>query len=128
MSTNSVATANSLASEIRIRDWLLFMLTVSSGAVDAVSFLALGRVFTAFMTGNIAFLGLGIAGNPGAPSIATVLVPMAGFAAGIYLATTIATPATRPAADAGEQPSGPVWPSARHWFSVSRWWPISFSW
>ena len=107
ISTNSVATADLLASEIRIRDWLVFMLTVSSGAVDAVSFLALSRVFTAFMTGNIAFLGLGIADNPGAPSIATVLVPMARFAAGIYLATTIAT---RPMADAGEQPSGPVWP------------------
>jgi len=32
------------------------------GAIDAISFLALGKVFSAFMTGNIAFLGLRVAG------------------------------------------------------------------
>lgn len=53
---------------ISLRDRLLFTLTVSSGAVDAISFIALGKVFTAFMTGNIAFLGLGISQNPKAPS------------------------------------------------------------
>src|ERR1700680_1102320 len=49
----------------RARDLLLNALTVSSGAVDAISFLALGRVFSAFMTGNIAFLGLPVAYNGG---------------------------------------------------------------
>ena len=100
--TEPVGKDDRLPKDDRIRDWLLFMLTVSSGAVDAVSFLAMGRVFTAFMTGNIAFLGLRIAGNPDTPSIAAILAPMAGFAVGIYLATTIVTPATRPLVDAGE--------------------------
>jgi len=45
--------------DIGVRDLLLNGLTFSSGAVDAISFLTLGKVFTAFMTGNIAFLGYG---------------------------------------------------------------------
>jgi len=46
------------AEKFKVRDRLLYALTVSSGAIDAISFIALGKVFTAFMTGNIAFLGL----------------------------------------------------------------------
>jgi uncharacterized membrane protein YoaK (UPF0700 family) len=74
--------------ELRVRDLLLNALTVSSGAVDGISFLALGRVFSAFMTGNIAFLGLRVAGvrSPGAVAI---LSSMAGFAVGVYLSTRI---------------------------------------
>jgi uncharacterized membrane protein YoaK (UPF0700 family) len=48
--------------DIGVRDLLLIALTVSSGAIDAISYLALGKVFTAFMTGNIVFLGLRTAG------------------------------------------------------------------
>ncbi|MFD4194024.1 DUF1275 family protein [Amycolatopsis thermoflava] len=40
-------------------------LTVLGGLIDAVSFLALGRVFTANMTGNLVFLGFAAAGKPG---------------------------------------------------------------
>jgi len=44
---------------------VLFALTVVSGTIDAVSFLALGHVFTANMTGNIVFLAFAVAGVPG---------------------------------------------------------------
>jgi len=108
--TSPVATVDRQISDVRVRNWLLDALTVSSGGVDAISFLALGKVFTAFMTGNIAFLGMGIAGNTGAPSIVSVLASMAGFAGGIYLATRIVMPSRQPAADEGEQPTGVVWP------------------
>ena len=74
--------------ELSVRDLLLHALTVSSGAVDAISFLALGKVFSAFMTGNIAFLGLRIAGAPG-PGVVSILVSMAAFAVGVYLSTRI---------------------------------------
>jgi uncharacterized membrane protein YoaK (UPF0700 family) len=37
-------------------------MTAVTGVVDAVSFLALGHVFTANMTGNIVFLGFALAG------------------------------------------------------------------
>ncbi len=44
---------------------LLLMLTVVTGLVDAVSYLKLGHVFVANMTGNVVFLGFGIAGAKG---------------------------------------------------------------
>jgi uncharacterized membrane protein YoaK (UPF0700 family) len=55
-----------------LSDLLLVALTFGSGAVDAISFLGLGRVFTANMTGNIVLLGFGIAGSRGLPVIAPV--------------------------------------------------------
>jgi uncharacterized membrane protein YoaK (UPF0700 family) len=44
---------------------LLLALTAVTGFVDAVSYLALGHVFTANMTGNVVFLGFAIAAVPG---------------------------------------------------------------
>ena len=44
---------------------VLMVLTLISGMVDAVSYLGLGRVFTANMTGNIVVLGFAAAGAPG---------------------------------------------------------------
>jgi uncharacterized membrane protein YoaK (UPF0700 family) len=76
------------------RNKLLLALTLSSGAVDAICFLGLGKVFTAFMTGNFVFLGLRIAGAPG-PHIVSVIVAMCAFAAGVLLATRIVRPAPR---------------------------------
>ena len=71
-----------------VRDLLINALTVSAGAVDAISFLALG-VFTAFMTGNIVFLGLRVAGADG-PGATAVLVSLAAFGIGAYISTRIA--------------------------------------
>jgi len=85
--------------------------------VDAVSFLALGKVFTAFVTGNVAFLGMAIASSTGLniygvvpPRFTWVLASLAGFAGGIYLATKIVRSSTQPASHKGEQPNGVVWP------------------
>jgi hypothetical protein len=83
---------------------------VSSGAVDAISFLALGKVFTAFMTGNLAFLGMGIAGSAGAPGSLATLASMAGFAGGIYVGTIIVTPSRQPTTQQGEPVIRLVWP------------------
>jgi uncharacterized membrane protein YoaK (UPF0700 family) len=79
------------ADEPRVRDLLLKALTVSSGAVDAISFLALGKVFSAFMTGNIAFLGLRVAGAP-APGFVAIVVSMVAFALGVYISARIVKP------------------------------------
>ena len=43
----------------------LLTLTGVTGVIDAVSFLGLGRVFTANMTGNVVLLGFAVAGAPG---------------------------------------------------------------
>jgi uncharacterized membrane protein YoaK (UPF0700 family) len=51
----------------------LLALTFTTGVVDAVSYLGLGRVFTANMTGNVVFLGFGIAGTGGLPVVAPLL-------------------------------------------------------
>ena len=71
-----------------VRDVLLVGLAVSSGAVDAISWLALGKVFSAFMTGNVIFLALGVTGA-GGPGVAPVVVALAAFAAGVALAVRI---------------------------------------
>ncbi|MGW1804199.1 YoaK family protein [Streptomyces sp. NPDC002078] len=54
---------------------VLLILTVVSGLIDAVSYLGLGRVFTANMTGNVVVLGFAAAGAPGfsVPHTATSL-------------------------------------------------------
>ena len=51
----------------------LLALTFSTGTVDAVSYLGLGHVFTANMTGNIVLLGFGIAGAGGLPVLAPLV-------------------------------------------------------
>ncbi|MGW2746447.1 YoaK family protein [Streptomyces sp. NPDC001450] len=43
----------------------LLVVTAATGMVDAVAYLGLGQVFTAFMTGNILFLGFSLAGAEG---------------------------------------------------------------
>ncbi|MFF2776125.1 YoaK family protein [Streptomyces sp. NPDC058052] len=63
----------------------LFVLTFVSGLVDAASFLGLGRVFVANMTGNVLFLGFALAGvtQLSAPAVAVVLTAfLAGALAG----------------------------------------------
>ncbi|MFK4066579.1 YoaK family protein [Streptomyces sp. NPDC029674] len=60
---------------------LLLVLTVVTGLVDAVSYLALGHVFVANMTGNVVFLGFALAGAEGLSVLASI-VSMAAFLAG----------------------------------------------
>ncbi len=60
---------------------LLVVLTVVTGLVDAFSYLALGHVFVANMTGNVVFLGFAVAGAHGF-SIPASLVALASFLVG----------------------------------------------
>lgn len=60
------------------------MLTFTTGVIDAASYLGLGHVFTANMTGNIVLLGFGIAGSGGLPVLAPI-VSLAAFLAGSAL-------------------------------------------
>ena len=63
---------------------LLIGMTLVTGLVDAFSYLVLGHVFVANMTGNVVFLGFALAGAPGF-SITASLVAMAAFAFGAAL-------------------------------------------
>jgi uncharacterized membrane protein YoaK (UPF0700 family) len=59
----------------------LLALTFTTGLIDGVSYLGIGHVFTANMTGNIVLLGFGIAGSGGLPVVAP-LVSLAAFLLG----------------------------------------------
>jgi uncharacterized membrane protein YoaK (UPF0700 family) len=74
-----------------VRDVLLVALTFSTGAIDAISFLVLGKVFSAFMTGNIVFLGFEVGGAPG-PSTWRTIASVGAFAVGAFLGTRVVAP------------------------------------
>jgi uncharacterized membrane protein YoaK (UPF0700 family) len=75
----------------RTRDVLLVSLAVATGAVDAVSWLTFDHVFSAFMTGNIALLGLGVAGAAGPPVLRSA-ASLAGFGIGAALGGQMVSP------------------------------------
>jgi uncharacterized membrane protein YoaK (UPF0700 family) len=77
--------------ERRLRDLLLVALALSMGALDAVSWLALGKVYSAFQTGNIVVLGFGLAGAPG-PPVFRAAVSLAAFAVGALVASRLVAP------------------------------------
>jgi uncharacterized membrane protein YoaK (UPF0700 family) len=62
---------------------VLLSMTVVTGLVDAFSYLSLGHVFVANMTGNVVFLAFALAGAPGF-SIAASLVAVAAFTGGAF--------------------------------------------
>jgi uncharacterized membrane protein YoaK (UPF0700 family) len=62
---------------------LLLVLTGAAGLVDAVSYLALGHVFVANMTGNVVFLGFSIAGASGVSTLAS-LAAIGSFVVGAF--------------------------------------------
>ncbi|MEV6766956.1 YoaK family protein [Streptomyces sp. NPDC051105] len=63
---------------------LMLALTVVTGLVDAFSYLVLGHVFVANMTGNVVFSGFAIAGAAGF-SLAASLAALAAFGVGALL-------------------------------------------
>jgi uncharacterized membrane protein YoaK (UPF0700 family) len=81
--TDTTPSAVARLSNATVRDLLLVGLTFSSGAVDAIAFLGLGKVFTAFQTGNLVFLGVGAA-DAGGPDVIRVACSLLGFAGGVF--------------------------------------------
>ncbi|MFE9768301.1 YoaK family protein [Streptomyces sp. NPDC005808] len=88
-----LAAAHATPELLAIRDRLLVALAFSSGVFEAICFLSFGKVFTAFQTGNLVFLGLGVAGTrpPDGPDPVRVVISLAAFAVGAALATRILT-------------------------------------
>lgn len=83
-----------------ILPFALLGLTGVTGLVDAVSFLSLGHVFTANMTGNVVFLGFAIAGVPGvsaARSLTALLAFLVGAMVGGKVLAKVGGDAIRPA-------------------------------
>jgi uncharacterized membrane protein YoaK (UPF0700 family) len=69
---------------------LLLTLTVVTGVVDAISILALGRVFVANMTGNVVFAAFAVVGAPGF-SLSASLFALLGFLVGAYAGGVLIT-------------------------------------
>ena len=69
---------------------IMVALTFVTGVVDAVSYLKLGHVFVANMTGNVVFLGFALAGARGLSS-ASSLVALATFLAGAFAGGRLAS-------------------------------------
>src|SRR3989449_9357130 len=70
------------------RDAMLLMLTWAAGSVDAISYLGLGHVFTAMMTGNTVLLGLALAEGEFLAVLRSILA-LAGFLAGAAVGALI---------------------------------------
>jgi len=68
---------------------VLLVLTLVSGLIDAVSYLGLGHVFTANMTGNVVVLGFAAAGAPGF-SVPHTLTSLLAFVIGAAIGGRIA--------------------------------------
>lgn len=86
----------------RLRNALVVILAITSGATDALGFLALGAAFTSVMTGNMVLFGVATAqGDVDGMLLTTVAI--GAFVAGAAIGTKIA----------GSPIAGdPVWPAA----------------
>ena len=70
---------------------LLVVLTVVTGLVDAFSYLVLGHVFVANMTGNVVFLAFALSGAKGF-SVAASVCALAAFVVGVMLSGRLVAP------------------------------------
>lgn len=67
----------------------LLALTFATGVIDAISYLAIGSVFTANMTGNLVLIGFAFGGQPGF-SVPRTIASLLAFMAGAALAGRLA--------------------------------------
>ncbi|HEY7429626.1 MAG TPA: YoaK family protein [Streptosporangiaceae bacterium] len=74
---------------VTMRDTFVVLLTLTTGAVDAASFLGLGKVFSSVITGNLVLLGIA-AGTDGSALAVRAGVALAGYSAGVALGAPIA--------------------------------------
>src|SRR3954471_22385793 len=88
----------------------LLILTAATGAIDGVSYLALDRVFTGNMTGNVLFIGFALVGVPGIPFLNNAIA-LLGFIVGSIVSGRIVGrkhPQGLPSASAAVLASGVV--------------------
>jgi len=78
-----------ISSPETVRNAMLVLLSVAAGCVDAVSYLSLGHIFTANMTGNTVLLGLSL-GQADWQAALRSGVALVGFVFGVAVGTVIA--------------------------------------
>ncbi len=85
-----------------LRDALVVVLAVASGATDAIGFLALGSAFTSVMTGNMVLFGVAVA-HRDATALGLTATAIASFVAGAAVGARVA---------GSPQPGDAYWPAA----------------
>jgi Protein of unknown function (DUF1275) len=78
------------------RESMLLLLTLAAASVDAISYLGLGHVFTAMMTGNTVLLGLALAQGEVLAALRSILA-LIGFAIGVLVGAIIVERESDPA-------------------------------
>ena len=78
------------------RESMLLLLTLAAASVDAISYLGLGHVFTAMMTGNTVLLGLALAQGEVLAALRSILA-LIGFAIGVFAGAMIVERESYPA-------------------------------
>jgi uncharacterized membrane protein YoaK (UPF0700 family) len=74
---------------VPLRDGLVVVLALTAGAVNAVTFVRLGKVFSSVITGNLALLGVAAGQREGSLAENGTLA-LAGYAAGVLAGTLVA--------------------------------------
>lgn len=89
MPESSTASAPAPVDRTELRTTVIMtVLTVVAGAIDAITFLTMGRVFAALETGNVLFLTFAVAGS-GRVSAVRPTVALVTFAAGVAAASFV---------------------------------------
>jgi uncharacterized membrane protein YoaK (UPF0700 family) len=78
------------------RDYRVVLLTITAGAMNAVSFLALGKVFSSVITGNLVLLGVAATTHSSVEAI-HASVALAGYVAGVLIGAPVAARRSRQA-------------------------------
>src|SRR6266540_2006600 len=107
----------------RARDLLLALLAGTAGCIDALSYLRLGNVFTANMTGNAVLLGIATGQQVAARALHSVAA-LAGFVLGVLAGATLC--GRRHGSEAGWPPRvtlalGSSWSCCWPWPAAGRW-------
>jgi uncharacterized membrane protein YoaK (UPF0700 family) len=84
----------------RLRDSLVVLLAVGSGAADVTAFVVLGKVFSSVITGNLVLLGLAAATTQPSLALRSGLA-IAGYSAGVLIGVPISARGRHP-----------IWPPA----------------
>ncbi len=85
-----------------LRDSVVVVLAVTSGATDAIGFLALGSAFTSVMTGNMVLFGIGVA-HGDITAVGLTAAAIASFVTGAAIGARVAGTPT---------PGDSYWPAA----------------
>jgi uncharacterized membrane protein YoaK (UPF0700 family) len=91
-----MAKARTVSYAILGRESMLLLLSLAAASLDAISYLGLGHVFTAMMTGNTVLLGLALAQGEVLAALRSILA-LIGFTIGVFAGAIVVERESEPA-------------------------------